>query len=233
MRPTNDLNQMKTDDLLSERRQTEIGEVVEKIKAFRPTKVAVELVTKKDEELNIHYQKYLNDEYSLQVSEIDQIGFRIAQAFGHKKLYAIDWLETEDIKKGLGDIYEWAQENQPDLFDYIFNRILAKQIIPELNETTSILSIYKRLNSPESLKDHHKVNVNIARLGTIDNYVGLDWLTWWYKRNLILYSNLTRLATSSKERVLFIVGGSHVEIINRFILESEFAKVEYAYDYLK
>lgn len=61
----------------------------------------------------------------------------------------------------------------------------------------------------------------MARIGHVREYVGIDWLIWWYQRNLTLYSNLCRLAASEDERILVIIGSSHIYLLDQFLRESD------------
>lgn len=121
-----------------------------------------------------------------------------------------------------------TKENQPELL----NKIYEELEFPVLSEDKSIIDYYKELNAPILVNRLHKLNVNIARIGDFNNYVGMNWLSWWYKRNLIMFANLTRLIDSEKERILFIVGVGHSSIITKFIEESEFCEVVQPLSYL-
>jgi len=127
-----------------------------------------------------------------------------------------------------GEVESWAKENQPELLNEIYEGLE----FPELSEGKSVIDYYKELNAPTLLNKLHKVYVNIARIGDLNNYVGMNWLSWWYKRNLIMFGNLTRLIDSEEERILFIVGGSHSTIITKFIEESEVCEVVPPLSYL-
>ena len=83
----------------------------------------------------------------------------------------------------------------------------------------------KEINAPIIVNKLHKIHLNIARIGDFNNYVGMNWLSWWYKRNLIMFANLTRLIDSEDERILFIVGVGHSSIVTKFIEESELCVV--------
>lgn len=72
----------------------------------------------------------------------------------------------------------------------------------------------------------------MSRIGNVDNHIGMNWLSWWYKRNLIIYSNLTCLVNSEDERILLIVGSSHSSIITNFLKESEAFQIAESLDYL-
>jgi hypothetical protein len=93
--------------------------------------------------------------------------------------------------------------------------------------------MFKDYNDPVFLKNNHKLYMDIAKIGEFENYVGIDWLIWWYQRNLILFSNLTRLADSPKERILFIIGAAHIQLLSQFLQESEDYEVEWSHTYLR
>ena len=96
----------------------------------------------------------------------------------------------------------------------------------------SILEGYKRVNEAEIVKMLHQFYMEFAMIGKEKDYYAMDWLTWWYKRNLILYTNIRRLITSPQDRVLLLIGGSHVHLIKQFLEESEVCTVVDANEYL-
>lgn len=230
MGPTPDMINIEVDDLLSAKRQQEILEVVELIKKFKPNKIALEIDTEKNHEVNQQYQKYRLGQLKLEVNEVHQLGFRIATDLAHDQLHCIDWMRGGGTK-GAGDVYNWARDNQPELFEAIFGW-LTNAFEHKSSTYKSILQMYRDHNEPSSIKKHHNMNINIARIGEIDNYIGLEWLNWWYQRNLILFSNLARIATSCEDRLLLIIGASHVQILSQFLVESELFDLELGFSYL-
>ncbi|WP_025784435.1 DUF5694 domain-containing protein [Sporosarcina sp. D27] len=207
------------DDLNSEKRQTEIEELVSKLAIFKPTKIAVEMVAEENVELNEKYIHYKSGSNNLEMNEIDQVGFRLGLKLGHEQIYAIDWMGEYDMH--YGEVESWGRENQPELLNEIYKELH----VPELTENKSIIDYYRELNDPVLINMFHKIYVNIARIGDFNNYVGMNWLGWWYKRNLIMFANLTRLIESEEERILLIVGSSHSSIITKFLEESEVCEV--------
>ncbi|MBS4201763.1 hypothetical protein KHA93_19350 [Bacillus sp. FJAT-49732] len=232
MAPSSDLFQSKLDDFLTLKKQQEIREVVERFKQYKPNKLAVERVTKRDHELNEEFRRYKNGDFELQVNEIYQLGFRIADELNHEKVYAIDWMEQGAGTRSAGEVYEWAKENQPDLSQSIYGWLEAASQGETQGVAPTILDLYRGCNDPIEIKKHHEMYINMARIGDIDHYVGIDWLIWWYQRNLILFSNLARLATSANDRILFIVGSGHVQILYQFLEESGLFNLERADTYL-
>jgi len=233
MAPSSDLFQSKLDNLLTLKKQQEIREVVERIKQYKPTKLAVERVTKREHELNEEFREYKNGDFELQVNEIYQLGFRIANELNHEKIYAIDWMEQGAGTRSAGEVYEWAKENQPELIQSIYEGLEAATQGGTGGVTPTILDLYRECNDPIEAKKHHDMYINMARIGNIDHYVGIDWLIWWYQRNLILFSNLSRLTTSADDRILFIVGSAHVQILYQFLEESGLFNLERADKYLR
>lgn len=214
------------EDLYSDKRQTEIEQLVSKVASFEPTKIAVEMVADKNEVLNNKYKQYKLGTYNLEMNEIFQIGFRLGLMLGHEQIYPIDWIGKAEMS--YGEVESWAKENQPELLSEIYEGIF----IPELTECKSLLDYYKELNEPSWINRLHKMYVNMARIGDFNNNIGMKWLSWWYKRNLIMFSNLTRIINMEEERILFIVGCSHSTIVNKFLEESEVCEVVQPLSYL-
>ena len=73
----------------------------------------------------------------------------------------------------------------------------------------------------------------IAQIGKGTDYIGIDWLRWWYQRNLIIYSNLAKITNSPDDRTLLIIGGAHIHPVSQFIKESGMMDVVPAMAYLK
>lgn len=212
--------------LHSAKRQTEIKELVCIIEDFKPTKIAVEMVAENHEFVNEKYKHYQLGTYELEMNEIYQVGFRLGVKLGHEKIYPIDWRGESELD--YREVERWAKENQPVLLSELFEGI----VFPELTESKSIIDYYKELNDPTLLNMLHKIYVNMARIGDFNNHVGMKWLSWWYKRNLIMFANLTRLIRSEEERILFLVGASHSTIITKFLEESEVCEVVQPLSYI-
>ncbi|SDN12323.1 hypothetical protein SAMN05518871_103354 [Psychrobacillus sp. OK028] len=213
-------------ELHAQKRQDEIEEVITNLVNFKPTKIAVEMVVEKNIDLKNKYKQYISGEYTLEMNEIYQVGFRIASRLGHEQLYAVDWMGEAEMD--YVEVEKWLKENQPELFKEIFDGLY----LPELTSNKSVLAYYRELNEPFWLNQLHKLYLNMARIGDFDNYIGMKWLSWWYKRNLIIYSNLSRIANSKEERILLIVGSSHSSIITKFLEESEAFEIVKPLDYL-
>ncbi len=64
--PGLDAFNIKMDNVLSPKRQSEIEQLVTQLKGFCPTKISLELDEKHDIEIQENYQGYLNGTYELE-----------------------------------------------------------------------------------------------------------------------------------------------------------------------
>ena len=74
--------------------------------------------------------------------------------------------------------------------------------------TRSVVEIYGSLNQDEYSRRDHEIYFTIARIGKNDQYIGANWVQYWYGRNLKIFVNLTRITESDDERILLIIGAS-------------------------
>src|SRR5438477_4585737 len=87
--PGHDIFNMKADDVLAPKRQAEMAQLIEVLKKFHPTKIAIESDAG-TEKIPKRYADYLAGKYELTANEIDQIGLRLAKELGHKTVYPVD-----------------------------------------------------------------------------------------------------------------------------------------------
>lgn len=175
MRYTPDLYRYEVDNLLNDRRQKEIREVVEKIKKFNPTKLAFEVVKEKEDELNKEYISYLQNDFKLSIDEVYQYGFRIASELGHKKVYAVDWMESVG-NRAISQVYDWAKSEQLDLYNYIKENYHSKKNYNIGDK--SISELMREINEGVNIKKEHEMYMEVARIGDKNEYIGIDWLRW-------------------------------------------------------
>lgn len=218
------------EDILEPYRQEEIQELVQRITKFRPTKVCLEKVVEGNDELNAEYQKFLSGNLELSSNERQQLGFRIARDLGHENVYATDWMHLDQTDLDLLERgFEEAEKKQPEL-------------VKESKEWTErLLKMFKPGTVLEMIRTHNDEELNAidhqyyiryrARLGEHPDYIGPFWLRWWYRRNLIIYSNIARLAAED-DRILVIYGSGHNYLLKQFIRESGLFELEHIDTYL-
>ncbi|WP_263623015.1 DUF5694 domain-containing protein [Guptibacillus algicola] len=229
MKYTPDLCRLNVADLVTEERQEEVRQVVDRLVRFQPTKLAFEVVKEENDHLNHEYHNYLNGNVELKIDEVHQIGFRLAERLDHSNVYAVDWMESVG-NRGISEVYEWAMEEQPELYEYI-NKTYCSQSHKSLQNKT-IMELLQELNSTEEVSKNHEMYMNVARIGKDEQYVGIDWVRWWYQRNLIIFSNLASITHEPSDRTLLIIGSAHVHLVSQFLEESGLFEIERVGDYL-
>ena len=215
--PGRDVLNVQWDDVLTEKRQKEMPEFVNLLKRFKPTKIAVE-ADFESVKLEEKYNQYLRGKYQLTRNEIDQIGFRLAKELNHQKIYSIDAEGAFDI----GRVFEFAKaNNQQEIVDKAF--AIAKRQVEEINKlipTATITQIHKIINDGRKIDEGHQVYMMMLLIGKDKEYPGVDLNADWYKRNLTIFSNLTRITESRDDRILVIFGAGHAKLLQQFIEDS-------------
>ena len=242
-----DINVFNTrmDDVLAPKRQREMEQLLAQLKAFGPTKIAVYIDQRDDEEINANYQGYLEGTYELTRSLHDQFGFRLAKQMGHPKLYCVaDWPEHRpiyhEIDDSLLDYATFAEtHNQEHLLWSISSSGVKVRadvdgtVWVEREEYEPLIDMYIRMNDPEQMRADHESYLRTARIGLKDQYPGANWVAhWWYAHNLKNFVNLTRITESTDDRILLIIGAGHVYLIQQFLEDSGDYIVESPLQYL-
>ena len=218
------------DDVLAPKRQCEIGQLVEQLKEFKPTKIAIEADPSRDPKVNASYRDYLEGTYELQRNEGDQIGFRLAKQMGHPKLYCVDywddWYKAFPVEDDKVDFDAFAKKHN---VDYRLDTAPPEgKVTQDENGVTwvepekyiSIIDMYIRDNEPEGRLADHQGYLRIARIGLDREYPGANWVWYWYERNLKTFVHLTRITESADDRILLIIGAGHVYLIQQFLEDS-------------
>jgi hypothetical protein len=212
--PGRDLVNMKADDVLAPKRQTEIEELTEVLERFHPTKIAVEWDVASQSALDRRYGEYLSGKRELERDETQQIGFRLAKKLGLKKLYAIDTMWDFPY----GSVVNWAKAHGRTAELEAVSRVSAEQARQE-NEylsTHSVLDYYRRINSPQSRATDAAFYARLGHFGDDDDPAGARLLMRWHERNTFILTSLLGVMEPG-DRVLVIYGAGHMTHLRRFI----------------
>lgn len=206
-------------DVLTEPKKSEVTELVNYIKKFKPTKIAIEAFPewKAGEKL----RKYKAGEFREKRDERYQLGMRIAHEMKMDTIYSIDAesfdnelvkLDSAYFQKLFADFDFQSTDKYQEIFTKWFdyeNKQPAK---------TNLLKHMKAANSRES----HKLNYGAYLIGDfkLDNQRGADILSiWWYNRNLRIFRKLQQITESPQDKILVIFGNGHAAVL-RQLLES-------------
>jgi len=212
------------EDIFTEKFQTEMEIFSERLAAFDPTKIAVELPRRYQSRLDDFYRDFdlpmLNEKTllgNLEVynhissffsdNEMIQLGFRIARKLGHKTVYAVD----EDIELSDELLSKIQSDFSPDIYLERMNT-LAKG-------SDTLEEQYRVWNSREHILSDHNLYIMMNKVNP-GNYEGSQLFLQWYERNLKIYSNLQNLA-ADKDRILLIIGYGHLHILQELTRSDE------------
>lgn len=208
-----DIYNLRADDVLSPKRQAEIAQLIEALKRFHPTKIAVEadLLSPTNPTTLVvpnRYADYLAGKHELSRDEVEQIGFRLAKELGHKTLYPVN----ADYDFPYQRLVDYAKANgRTKELDEIMGRFGAQ--VKEQGEflaSHTVLETLLYMNTDEKTAEDVGLYYRLAHLGEVGDWAGADLLSDWFRRNIRIYTNVTRLVDSPNERVLVIFGAGHL-----------------------
>lgn len=198
-----------TADMLAPEQQAQILEVVERLSAFAPTRIGVERMTERQVHLDSEYAAYRDGNVTLPTGEEYQIGFRLAAALDHERLFALDvWGRPYE---GLEDFEDHLRKSgRDDLADgglpEPFVRFLEQQDAHKASHTLREHLLF--INDPDYVRAGHGVYFTWLFGADGDSgYAGVDFETGrWYNRNLRIFRNIQRITSSPQDRILVIYG---------------------------
>ena len=231
---TSNVINIDADDVTTPERQREMLELIGKLRKFNPTKIALECDYEANDKVQKQYNDYLEGTYKLARNESDQIGFRLGKELGHKKVYCIDWgIFPDDPLYN----YETYSRQHPKLNDYLDelykdNEDMASKSAEKIASRSIIENLIVE-NQPENIDEDHQGYFNLLRIAKGDEYVGANYLSWWYGRNLKILANIIRFTESPDDRILVVYGAGHNKLLNQLAIESAFYEVESPLKYLR
>ena len=215
-----------TVDIFSEKRQKELRELLNVIKKYAPTKIAVEWKATNQEKLDSLYNAYLKGEFKLKSNEIYQVAFRVGKELGHKKLYGVD-APSRNFKSSLTQKEYKAKKN------YYVQKAGINMLKREMNINKTYFGLYEKgdklktemslmeyfnvMNNPDVVSHNHghyligEFKMGEAKKG---DYFGADNAIWWYSRNLRIFQNILNINKAGEDKVFVLMGAGHLSILN-------------------
>jgi hypothetical protein len=205
--PGHDIYNMQADDVQSPKRQQEIAQLMEVLKRFHPTKIAIEAETG-SRKVEKEYSDYVAGKYTLSRNEIDQIGYRLAKELGHHAVFPVDADGEFPWQRGVN----YAKANgQAEKLDVI-NSSWGTQVKEEGDflRSHTVLEMLEYMNSDSRAAKDLALYYATVPYGDPLDYAGPDLLAAWYQRNIRIYNNIVKLIESPNDRILVIYGSGHL-----------------------
>lgn len=258
--PGMDKHHLEVDDYLSEMRQKEIREVVDRLSPFKPTQVMVEQPSVRCRSIDSLYTGWREGRIRLNdiegaANEIFQLGFSVA---GKNNLHGVECIDEGGVWLGsyvdfvadtLGFASYLRREEASAKRVEEMNHRFAKQTVREnliaLNQWESILYNHDYYNRfavmvRDTVGIYYKtrqMNQEIDGLNYIfrsfdfEN-IGVELVAEWYKRNLKIYRNILDRAKPG-DRLLIIFGQGHIRYLHQMLEDHPDIEVVDALTYLE
>ncbi len=202
------------DDILSPERQAELAAVIECLRAFAPTKVAVEQLASRQAGLDDHYARYLAGSGVEDRNELVQIGFRLARE-SQASVHAVD----ADWALQHAPVEEFFAEHPNERFTEDLSGP-ARDALTDLEQARSALPLrqyLRRLNAaPAVLVNDREYLDRWLPIGAGETWAGVDLVASWYRRNLRIIANLQQVSQSG-DRIVVVFGSGHVPSLRHFL----------------
>ncbi len=215
--PHTDTFELKVDDFLSAKRQSELEDLTNVLSKTKATKVMIERPIENQRSNDSLYNLYLADSNKITVSEREQIGFRLAKKL---KLNQVNCIDKFYGMTHYSLMAETAKENDQL---YLLNDlgVHAKAMISDFDnklKKNTITEVLKYINRPEQLKRNLSIYLSfMAKVGAGKNFAGAEAVSDWYLRNLAIYSNIMNQIEPSDKYVVLIFGQGHIPILKHFL----------------
>lgn len=204
--PGRDIFNTKADDVLAPKRQAEIAQLIEVLKKFQPTKIAVEADPWGSRVGQ--YGEYLAGKYTLTRNEIDQVGYRLAKELGHKTVYLVDADGEFPYPRLLNYTKASGRTKELEAINAEFGvRVKAQS---EYLASHTVLETLLYMNADEKVAYESGLYMRMAHFSEPGDWAGADLVSDWFRRNMRIFANIVKLADSPNERVLVIYGSGHL-----------------------
>lgn len=216
-------------DIMEPRRQKEVLELVDRLAAFKPNKIAVESLYGTDS-VQRRLDALLTGKYEFTRSEIDQVALRIAVKSGLKEIHGIDWKKDMDIQSALDHTEKTGQPHiKQRAFEFVQGKLMP--MVAKM-EDMSLTQIFHDGNLPSLDQESHSMYQILAEVGKGDDYRGADLIAGWYERNLKIAVNIRRIAKPG-DRIFVLIGAGHCKLLRDFLSETPGFEVVSPIQYLR
>ncbi|WP_449389047.1 DUF5694 domain-containing protein [Chryseobacterium lineare] len=218
-------------DVLSPKTAKEVTELVDYIKKFKPTKIAIEAFPNWN--ANQKLKDYKEGKYNDKRDERYQLAMRIAKDLGINELYSIDANSVlDDLQEKFGKTDSLYFKNLSAEYDFQSNDPASKQYDAFFKSTEpknfkSLLDMFKFMNGKEY--HQHEYGAYLSGDFKLRKYDGADMLAlYWYNRNLRIFRNIQNIPHNPEDRLLIIVGNGHASVLRQLFTSSpDFNYIEF------
>lgn len=219
-------------DVLSPKTAREVTELVEYIKTFKPTKIAIEAWPNWN--ANQKLKEYKEGKHRNERDERYQLAMRIANELNINELFSIDASSIlNELGKQFGKTDSAYFQKLTEGYDYKSDDPVSKLYTDfykssEPRHFKSLLDTFHYLNSKES--HLYAYGAYLSGDFKLREYDGADILAMnWYDRNLRIFRNIQRIPHNNEDKILVIIGNGHAAVLRQLLtFSAEFDFVEFS-----
>ena len=220
------------DDMMSQKRQAEIEAVLEDLAKFNPQQIMIEYTPRYDSVINKMYQAYCNEntvpkQKSFAESETFQIAMRLGKLLKVPRITPVDFAEREDTVSAIAAL-NWSYRKKLGQYfgdlvkpgDYgisLLNDIRQSQT-KFLTDTIPVIPVREallRLNTNQWQQDAMYTG-KLAFMDKNPANMGAELAEMTMFRDFHIFSNIINAVTAKTERILLVIGASHVGVLTNW-----------------
>ncbi|MEM6721026.1 MAG: DUF5694 domain-containing protein [Bacteroidota bacterium] len=216
-----------TYNVLEAKHQKSIQELCDIVISKKPDKVFVERQPEFEfrNKYDSLFKLYTQTDKLLAKNETFQVGFRIAKALNHPKVYQCD--NPGMFGRYYGEAVKYAKENGQMGF---VNATAKGTVVREddrvdedaIQKNSSLLDYIRWINSEAVMTTSHASYVaNDPLIGSKDYYnyddddtlIGAQITVSWYRRNILIYTKMINQLSFDEDAIFLVIGADHVPIL--------------------
>lgn len=219
-------------DVLEPKTTTEVTDLINYIKKFKPTKIAIEAWP--NWKANEKLKEYKEGKHRDQRDERYQLAMRLATELKINELYSIDANSVlDEFVEKFGKTDSLYFKNMLKDYDFLNDDRISQQYNTFIKNTErknfkSILDMFKYMNT----KEYHQYEYGAYLTGDfkLRDHDGADLLAlYWYNRNLRMFRKIQEIPKNSEDRILVIAGNGHATVFRQlFTMSPEYDYVEFS-----
>lgn len=219
-------------DVLEPKTAAEVTDLINYIKKFKPTKIAIEAWP--NWKANEKLKEYKEGKHRDQRDERYQLAMRLATELKISELYSID---ANSVLDEFVEKFEKTDsvyfKNMLKDYDFLNDDHISQQYTTFIKNTErknfkSILDMFKYMNS----KEYHQYEYGAYLTGDfkLREHDGADLLAlYWYNRNLRMFRKIQEIPKNAEDRILVIAGNGHATVFRQlFTISPEYDYVEFS-----
>ncbi|GAB3729985.1 hypothetical protein GCM10027594_12060 [Hymenobacter agri] len=213
-------------DVLMPKRQAELAAVLDGLARYQPDGILVEELPDEQGRLDSLYQRYRQGQLDLNTlpggrSEVYQLGFALGKRLGLARIQCVNapgGTSQSILNAGQNiELYEQATADWRTFSDPFGQQLLAGGTLGQFLRTINAPATLRQLHTLVYCTPARVINGTLKPDEMVDaafinpKYVGAEFISVFYNRDLKVYSNIVTTQLQTKQsRQLLIIGARHV-----------------------